>query len=126
MARPPASKSEKEAVRALGDTLEGSARSKALQMAKAVVQAHLADELRADPMERALFDARLWLEPDPAHAIATAHDSTVAGKFSKERLHRFEARGCQQIGQGDWQAETRAIAKIVQKQLARRYRDYLR
>ncbi len=126
MSRPRRSASEAEAVKALGDSFEGSARAKAQKIAKAVVQAYLADEAREDPMDRALFQARLTVKPDPAHDIATASDNAVADKFAKQRLARFEARGCQQIGATGWQAETRAIAKIVTGQLSRRYRDFLR
>lgn len=90
------------------------------------MQAFLEDEARTDPMERALLEARLFLQPDPAHSIATAADGGVYEKFSKARLRRFEARGCQQLSEADWRAETREIAKTITIQLARRYRDFLR
>jgi hypothetical protein len=90
------------------------------------MQAFLEDEARTDPMERALFEARLLIEPNPAYSIATASDGGLHEKFSKARLRRFEARGCHQLSASDWQAETRDIAKTVTIQLARRYRDFLR
>lgn len=126
MSRPRRTAGEAEAVKALGDSIEGSGRAKAQKVAKAVVQAYLADEAREDPMERALHEARLSLSPDPAHDIATAPDSAVADKFAKQRLARFEARGCLQLDPNAWQAETREISKNVTAQLARRYRDFLR
>lgn len=126
MARPRRPASEREAVRGIAKGMADlSAVEAARQIAKAVVSAYLADMARTDDLERALANARQVMDPDPAHDLATAFDSAVAVKFAKERLHRFEARGCQQLGPNEWQRETRAIAAMAEKYLARRYRDFL-
>jgi len=125
MGRPARPAGERHAVRFAARSLDGSVARRARALAAAVVQAYLDDEARKDALDRALFEARQRFDPDPIHGIATASESDVPDKFAKERLARFEARGCQQLGERDWQAETRAISAKVEQQLARRFRNYL-
>ena len=128
MARPRRPGSERVAVRAaaaqLGDSL--SASRKAASVARQVVAAFLLHLDRTDALQVALHEARQRLDPDPVEAIVLATDSIVAAKFIEQRLRRYEARGCQQLTPSGWEDETRAIARLVQAQLTRRFRDYLR
>lgn len=102
-----------------------SASRKASEVARQVIAAFVLDEAR-EPFERALAGLSQTFDPDPVQALASADDGIVAEKFVAERLSRFQARGCRQLGEAAWQNETRAIARSVQAQLARRFRDYLR
>ncbi len=77
-------------------------------------------------MDRALFAARQLISPDAAHEIATAPDGIAALAFARARLARFEARGCRQLIETDWQAETVEVAGEVEAKLARRYRDHFK
>jgi hypothetical protein len=54
--------------------------------------------------------------------LATNPDINLAGELVKERLQRFTARGCRQLSDAAWQAETRAIAKILRARFAERFR----
>lgn len=124
MARPRRPAAERDAVRGLASpTL--SARRNADLIARKVVRAYLADLERDDPMARALFDVQQRLEPDPAHTLATAHDSAASERFVRERKARFEARGCRQLSRSDWERETAKIATVVRAYLSRRFRDHL-
>lgn len=76
-------------------------------------------------MERALFNLQQKLEPDLFHALATSPDNPASDRFYRERLSRFESRGCSQLDPVKWEAETGEIAKIVTAYLERRYRDFL-
>ena len=76
-------------------------------------------------MERMLYLAEQRLDPDPIEAIATADGGNVAASFMAERLARYEGRCCRQVSGEAWQAETIEIAAIVEKRLARRFRDAL-
>lgn len=124
MARPRRPAAERDAVRALANP-SLSARRNADLIAGRVVRAYLADLERDDPMARALFDVQQRLEPDPAHALATARDSGASERFVRERTARFEARGCRQLALADWESETAEIAKAVRAYLSRRFRDHL-
>lgn len=127
MGRPRRPGSERVAVRAAASALPGtlSASRKAAEVARKVTEAYLRSEQRQDPFERALHFAQQKLDPDPVEAIAAATDGIVAAKFMTERLSRYEARGCTQLCERAWSDETRAIAKDIEVQLARRFRDYL-
>ena len=128
MARPRLPGSERVAVRAAAAQLPDdlSAIRKAARVARQVVRAYLRDEGCTDPFQRALIQAKQSLDPDPAIAIATSPQTDIADKFLSHRLARYEARGGRQLGAEAWEAETRTIAQEVEKQLTRRYRDYLR
>ena len=102
-----------------------SARSNAERIARAVLAAYLADLERTDPMERALFEVRQGLMPDPLHSLATMPEGAAGERFRRARLARFEARECRQLSPAEWQVETDAIAATVTAYLARRYRDFL-
>lgn len=124
MGRPRRPGSERVAVRAAAARLPDalSASRKASEIARQAIAAFVDDEGR-EPFERALAGLSQTLDPDPVQAIA--NDGIVAEKFVAERMARFEARGCRQVGDEAWRAETRSIARTVQAQLARRFRDYL-
>ena len=128
MGRPRRPGSERFAVRAaaanLSDNLSASA--KAAEVARLAVAAYLRDEQRTDPFDQALHEAQQRLDPDPVEALATGHDSALASDFLRHRVARYRARECRQIGDREWQRETSAIAKTVEKKMARRFRDYLK
>lgn len=125
MARPRRPSAERAAVRALART-GSSARCQANRIAHSVVAAYLADLNRTDPLERALFEAAQHVSPDPLHKLATSPDYGVAELFARERIVRFESRECCQLTPAAWDSETQEIAAKVRRQLARRYRDFLK
>ena len=122
MARPARPAGERSAV--INAAKPGrSARSEAARIAAKASKAHLAEEAIEDELERALAEARQAFDPGPYLAIAQLSD--IAGSFAKHRSERFIARGCCQIPNDAWSAETRTIAKAVETQLSRRYRTFL-
>ena len=127
MARPRRAAGELVALRAAAAALPDSlsARSKAARIARLVIKAYLRDETRTDGLERMLYRAEQRLDPDPIEAIATADGGNVAASFQAERLARYEGRCCRQISSEAWHAETAEIAGIIEKRLARRFRDAL-
>lgn len=128
MARPRLAPSEATAIRLLATRLPPrlSCRRKADELARQVVAAFLADLARVDPFERALFDAQHTLAPDPLHDLATSEALGLSAWFTRERLARFEARGCRQLTDEQWQAETLQLASAARQRLARRFRGYLK
>ena len=127
MTRPRRPGSERIAVRAAAARLPDSysARQKAGRVAELAVAAYIADEQRTDPFTRAAHMAKQAFDPDPIEALATAEDGAIAARFLTERVKRFRGRAGLQIGANEWQAETLTIARIVQKTMERRFRDYL-
>jgi hypothetical protein len=124
MARPRRCAAEAAAIAAALASLPAdlSLRSKARLLAQRVVEELLADAVADDPFDRALRAARQVLGQSPILALAADADINLAGDLAQERLQRFEARGCRQISESAWQAETREIAKVLCARFAERFR----
>lgn len=95
-----------------------SARSKASNLAQRVVAEIIAADRREEPMEIALASAVALLQADPAVALA----ERMAAELGRERVARFEARGCKQLPQSQWDAETVQIAAVLEDRFAHRFR----
>ena len=66
------------------------------------------------------------LAPSPIEVLATHPDIDVAALIRRERLARFEARGCRQADTVMWERETHAILAGIEQTLAERYARLLR
>ena len=77
-------------------------------------------------MQRALAIAQASIEADQLVELVTGEDCPIASIFQRERVRRFEARGCRQLGVVAWQAETAEIGQLAEIRLTRRYRDFLK
>lgn len=73
-------------------------------------------------MELAIVEIRRQLGNDPALMLALDPETDLAAELVRERLARFEARGCRQVSALDWQAETAAIAEALESRLVERFR----
>lgn len=126
MARPRRPLSEAQLVRSAAAKLakDQSARAKAARIAKHVTEAAIA-YADADPFEQSLAVAQAALEPTPIQKLATCPTIDTIGLVYGRRAARFEARGFRQLNDTEWTAETHAIAKEVERVLARRYRSFL-
>ena len=126
MARPRRPVAERDAVVQAAAILApaASARIQAKAVAKAVVAELLADAERVDPFDRAMFEARQAITQDPVIAIVVSAEIDLASILHKKRMARFEARGCVQIGQNEWAAETSDIASEIRLRLESRYRHF--
>ncbi len=100
---------------------ELSRRSRAQLLARRVVAELVAMDDRSE-VEASLVRVALLVGADPA--LALAHDAALdlAGELARERLTRFEARGCRQLSAAAWSAETREIAMVLEKRCAERFR----
>ncbi|MBA4308494.1 MAG: hypothetical protein C0429_17340 [Sphingopyxis sp.] len=101
-----------------------SARVQAKTVARAVVAELIADVERVDPFDRAMFDARQAMTRDPVVSIVSSDEIDLAGMVHKERIKRFEARGCIQIEPKAWACETAEIAELLTARLESRYRHF--
>lgn len=121
MARPNRSAGEQMAIHVALSAMPAdlSARSKARCLAQRVVGEMIAADRREDPMEIALAAALQAVNRDPVVALA----EQLAGDLAQERLSRFEARGCRQLPGSAWEAETMEIAGLLEKRLARKFRN---
>lgn len=95
-----------------------SARSKSRCLAQRVVAEILAADRREDQFEIALVNALAAIATDPVYTLAAEHMDELA----RERLRRFEARGCRQLPPDAWAAETREIAQALEQRLANKFR----
>ncbi|MBV1918570.1 MAG: hypothetical protein KUG65_11000 [Sphingomonadaceae bacterium] len=95
-----------------------SRRSRARILASRVVAEILASDRCVDPMEIALAEARFALAREAA--VMLARD--LASELARERLRRFEARGCQQLAPDAWTAETREIGDELEGRLFEKFR----
>lgn len=96
-------------------------------IAKRVVQDALA-YLAMDPFEGMLSTAaaRQKAETAPIAELARSPLVDTTTEITALRLDRFKARNCQQLTATQWEAETREIAAIVERKLAKRYANHLR
>lgn len=99
-----------------------TSRSKCRALAARVVKHLLAEAEATDPILVSLERIRAAVERDPAFVIARDPGMNLAGDLARERLRRFEARGCRQLSPDGWQAETREIAEMLETRLAERFR----
>lgn len=114
------------AARQIWEAKQGSTPATAREIA-ARVWRHMEDMLDADDEVTPLMARLVAITGgDPAMLLATCPDIDTAALVRAERLARFEARGCRQLSAGDWQAEGRAIGRIVRARLARRYARIIR
>lgn len=128
MARPPRPVRERVAVWQAAEALTcPSNRAKAGMIAKQVAADAVA-YLNADPVEQRLGDLDAVFAPSPPSPITTlarCPEINTVGLVAKRRADRFEARAFRQIGQREWDAETKAITAEVSAILAERYRRFL-
>lgn len=125
MARPPRPVRERLAVHQAASALTcPNAKAKAVEIARQVAADAVA-YLDADPVEQRLGDLEAALSPSPVATLARCPEIDAVGMIGKRRAARFEARGWQQIGRSEWEAETRAITAEVSAILAERYRKFL-
>ena len=87
-------------------------------MARRVIAEVVAGDSLEDPVEVALAALRGVLVPD---AVCRLSERT-ADDLARERLRRFEARGCKQIPADAWQAETQTILSTLEKRLSEKFR----
>lgn len=99
-----------------------SQRRKCALLAVRVVDELLAASLRADPFELALVALQRGLQAVPAVELAADPDIALASELARERLQRFEARGCRQVSREDWDRETAEIRTKLIARLTDRFR----
>lgn len=125
MARPPRPVRERMAVWQAAEALTcPSNRTKAAKIAQQVAAEAVA-YLDADPVEQKLGDLETLFNPSPIVTLARCPEIDTVALVAKRRADRFEARGYRQIGQREWDVETRAITAEVSTILAERYRKFL-
>lgn len=124
MARPPRPVRERMAVLQAAQAVTcPSNRAKAAMIAEQVAEEAVA--FLDAPFEQMLGDPDALLNPSPIATLARCPEIDTIGLVAKRRIERFEARGCRQLGQREWDAETRAIVVEVAATLAERYRRML-
>ena len=126
MARPCRPASEGELVRQAAQSLTGSARQRALRIAKDVAAVAVRDAELNDDDAMLLITARQMLSYDPTIRLATEAEFDTVGMVNAERARRFAERGCRQLSPYDWRTETAAIERALTGRLARRYRALLK
>lgn len=120
--RPRRGDAELAAVRKALSAMPGrlSARAKCRTLAKRV-----ADHLVApagDALDSTLSRLRAAIEGDPALALALDPEVDLHRDLVRERVTRFEARGCTQLTPDAWAAETREIVQLLEARFAERFR----
>lgn len=98
-----------------------SHRSRCRTLAAQVVK-HLVEASEAETVELALARTIAAIERDQAFQLAHDPDANLIDEIHRERVRRFVARGCRQIGPDAWRLETREIAQAVEDRLAERFR----
>jgi hypothetical protein len=99
-----------------------SKRSRARILARRVVAELVAEIGRTDQLDIALGNVRKLLADDPALHLALHPGLDLVSEFMRERCNRFSARGCRQIPDSEWRAETESIAAEIEGRLADRFR----
>lgn len=124
MARPKRLPGERAAVAAaFAEMVPGlSDRSRARNLAERVVRELIAASCRTDPMEIALAAAVRVTAADPAVVLAHDPEIDLAAELRRERMAKFEARGCSQLGPAAWDAETIELAQVLVERFAERFR----
>lgn len=89
------------------------------------VTAHLLAE-PADALSQSLAKVMALAEGDPAFMLAHDPDADLHRELVRERVARFERRGCRQLAPEAWEAETREIARILENRFAERFRRQCR
>jgi len=108
---------------ALADAPSGlSVRARCANLARRVVAHLLAEEEHDDPLSAALARTRLAIEAEAAFRLANDPELDLAGVLYRERVARFLARGCRQLGPNEWRAETQAIRATLEDKLAEKFR----
>lgn len=120
--RPRRGEAELAAVRKALAAMPGrlSARAKCRVLAKRVADHLLAAAI--DPMDGALAKVRAAIEGDPALVLALDPAADLHRDLVRERVTRFERRGCTQLPRPAWEAETREIAAVLESRFAERFR----
>lgn len=124
MARPRRPARELDLVeRAFADMPAGlSLRTKSAHLARRVVEELMARASCDDPFDRALAALLLAVDADPALELALSEAFGFQGELSRERMARFEARGCRQLASHQWDMETAEIREVLCRRLAARFR----
>lgn len=130
MARPRRPEVETRLVREAAQLVRGetgitSAKAVSATIAERVVLA-LADELEADPIERAFAAIERDLIGSPFHRLASCPEINTVSEFVERRLEKFRSRAGRQLAPTEDAAERRAILDEVQAALASRYDWQLR
>lgn len=127
MARPRRPVAEAEMLRAAWGALcpDLPPRQAAHRLAKEVAE-RVAAEADMEPFPRALAAAERMLQPDPIATLADDPEIDTGAPFRAERLSRYEARGCTQLGPLDWRRETKEITTELRRKLSLRYERTLR
>lgn len=122
--RPRRGRSERAAVRKALATMPGhlSDRAKCRALAARVTGWLIALDQCEDGLELALNRAIAAVEQDPAFALAHDPEANLLADLRRERLQRFEQRGCRQLCPNSWEAETRQIATALEGKFAERFR----
>lgn len=99
-----------------------SVRARCRVLAKRVVAHLVAESVGVDRLGLALAKALAVLQSDPAYRLATDPDADLLAEFERERLTRYQTRGCRQLDRDAWLAETNEIAGLLERRFAERFR----
>jgi hypothetical protein len=79
----------------------------------------------SDPLIAALAELRHLSASSPIELLARCPQIDTATKLLEARAERFRARGCRQLSDAAWTAETAILARDLEQKLANRYFRHL-